>query len=135
MLPMTITQTVYDNRRITVELPDVEPGTLVTVLVIPATITAPAIDAQTARRTANGWLLDHVGDLVMGKNPRLVSDGKRAWWRVAAYVTNVYRAPHGPIGFVDVDALSGAVLSDETTAQEIANYGTRLDRHPLAADN
>ena len=84
MLPFTMTRTVHANHRITIELPDVEPGTLVTVLVVPANVTTPAIDAHAARRKANGWLIDHVGHLVTGKDPRMVLDGKRAWWRVAA---------------------------------------------------
>lgn len=63
----------------------------------------------------------------------MLSDGKRAWWRVAAYVTNVYREPFGPIGFVDVDATSGEVLSGDEMAQELQQRGAHLERHPLAA--
>jgi isopentenyl phosphate kinase len=62
----------------------------------------------------------------------MLSDGKRAWWRVAAYVTNVYREPFGPIGFVDVDATSGEVLSGDEMAQELQR-GAHLERHPLTA--
>ena len=83
----------------------------------------------------NGWLADRVGHLVLGKDPRMLSDGKRAWWRVAAYVTNVYREPFGPIGFVDVDATSGEVLSGDEMAQELRQRGAHLERHPLAAGN
>ena len=135
MLPFVATKTVPDNRRVEVELQGIEPGTLVTVLVIPASIAIPTVDASTARRKANGWLTDHVGHLVMGKDQRMLSDGKRTWWRVAAYVTNVYREPFGPIGFVDVDATSGEVLSDDNVARELQQYGAHLERHPLAAGN
>jgi hypothetical protein len=135
MLPFVATKTVPNNRRVEVELPDVEPGTPVTVLIVPANVTIPVVDAAAARRKANGWLTDRVGHLVMGKDPRMLSDGKRTWWRVAAYVTNVHREPFGPIGFVDVDAASGKVLSDDNTAQELQQYGARLERHPLAAGN
>ena len=135
MLPFVATKTVPDNHRVVVELPDVEPGTLVTVLVILDSMAIPTVDANIARRKANGWLADRVGHLVMGKDPRMLSDGKRTWWRVAAYVTNVYREPFGPIGFVDVDATSGEVLSGDELAQELEQYGAHLERHPLAAGN
>ena len=135
MLPFVATKTVPDNRRVMVELLDIEPGTPVTVLVVPANVVIPTVDASTARRKANGWLTDRVGHLVMGKDPRMLSDGKRTWWRVAAYVTNVYREPFGPIGFVDVDATSGEVLSGNNVARELEQYGARLERHPLAAGN
>jgi len=112
-----------------------EPGTPVTVLVVPANVAVPMVDAAAARRKANGWLTDHVGHLVMGKDPRLLSDGQRILWRVAAYVTNVYREPFGPVGFVDIDANTGQVLSGPGIAQEILHYGAHLERHPLAAGN
>jgi hypothetical protein len=131
MLPFVAAKTVPDNHRVMVELLDIEPGTPITVLVIPVSMTVPTVDASMARRKANGWLADHVGHLVMGKNPRMISDGKRTWWRVEAYVTNVYRKPFGPIGFVDVDATTGEVLSDDTVARELEHYGTHLERHPL----
>ncbi len=135
MLPVVATKSVPDNRQLTMELPDIEPGTLVTVLVIPANVAVPAVDANTARRKANGWLSDHVGHLVLGKEPRLLSDGNRSWWRVAAYVTHVHRGPFGPIGFVDVDANNGRILSDDKVARELQRHGSRLERHLLAAGN
>ena len=135
MLPFVEMKTVPDNGRVEVELPGVEPGTLVTVLIVPANVPVPVVDANMARRKANGWLADRVGHLVLGKDPRMLSDGRRAWWRVAAYVTNVHREPFGPIGFVDVDATSGEVLSGDDVVQELQQRGAHLERHPLAAGN
>ena len=135
ILPFVATTTVSKKQQVQVELPDVEPGTLVTVLIVPANVAVPMVDAAVARRAANGWLTDHVGHLVMGRDPRLLSDGQRTWWRVAAFVTNVYREPFGPVGFVDIDAETGQVLSGPKTAQEILHYGAQLERHPLAAGN
>lgn len=133
MLPFTATQTVPDDRRVTIELPDVQPGTLVTVLVIPAGAPVTSVDERSARRKANGWLLDHVGNLVMARDPRLLSDGRRSFWRMAAYVSHVHRQPFGPIGFIDVDAATGEVISSMEVAQELRRYGERLERHPLGA--
>lgn len=135
MLPIVATTTVPNNRRVVMELPDIEPGTLVTVLIVSADMTAPLVDANSARRRANGWLIDNVGNLLMGKNPRLLSDGQRSWWQVAVYVTNVYREPFGPVGFVEVDAASGEILSDEQTVEELQRNGAHLERHPLASGN
>lgn len=135
MLPVVATKAVLGNRQVVMELPDIEPGTLVTVLVVPANVAIPTVDANTARRKANVWLTDHVGHLVLGKEPRLLSDGNQSWWRVSAYVTNVYREPFGPIGFVDVDAGSGLVLSDDKDAQELQDRGSHLIRPPLSAGN
>lgn len=133
MLPFTTTQAVSDDRRVTVELPDVQPGTLVTVLVIPSSAPLTTIDEKTARRKANGWLLDHVGNLVMAKDPRLYSDGKRTFWRVAAYVTHVNRQPFGPIGFVEIDSVTGEVFSSNEVAQELRLNGERLERLSFAS--
>ena len=135
MLPVVATKAVPGNRQLVIELPDIEPGTLVTVLVVPANVAVPVMDANAARRRTNSWLSDHVGHLALAKEPRLLSDGNRSWWRVAAYVTNVYREPFGPIGFVDVDASSGLVLSDDKAAQELQHRGSHLEHHPLAAGN
>lgn len=79
MLPVVATKAVPGNRQLVMELSDIEPGTLVTILVVPANVTVPDVDANTACRKANGWLSDHVGYLVLAKEPRLVSDGNRSW--------------------------------------------------------
>jgi len=54
------TRAVPGNRQLVMELPDIEPGTLVTVLVVPANVAVPVVDANTARRKANGWLSDQM---------------------------------------------------------------------------
>lgn len=89
----------------------------------------PATDARTAQRKANGWLVDHVGNMVMGDRPRLVNQGRV--WRVPALITSPRRAPFGPIGWVDVDATTGQVLADEQVIQELADNGQHHKCAPL----
>jgi hypothetical protein len=100
-------------------------GTRVLVVVLPLT------DERYARRKANRWLAEYVGDMVMADQPLLTRAGERQVWRFGAYVTSLHRDPFGPVGYVDVDAETGAVLADETAAEEIAQRGERLESTPL----
>jgi hypothetical protein len=104
-------------------------GTRVLVVVLPLT------DERHARRKANRWLAEYVGDMVMADQPLLTRAGRRQVWRFGAYVTSVHRGPFGPVGYVDVDAETGAVLADETVAEEIARRGERLESTPFPPGN
>ena len=73
MLPLVATKTVSSDHRVEMELPGLEPGALVTVLVVPAAVAGVVVDANAARRKANGWLTDHVGHVVMGTRSARVS--------------------------------------------------------------
>jgi len=97
-------------------------GAHVLVTVIPFT------DERYARRKANRWLAEYVGDMVMADHPLLTHSGERQVWRFGAYVTSLQRDPFGPVGYVDIDAETGAVLMDETTAEEIAQRGECLEK-------
>ena len=58
------------------------------------------------------------------------ADERRAW-RFGVFVTALSREPFGPIGYVDIDAETGAVLVDDRLAEEIARRGERLERASL----
>ncbi|MBI4770007.1 MAG: hypothetical protein HY784_06225 [Chloroflexi bacterium] len=73
------------------------------------------VDAKSARRKATGWLLDTVGNMVVGGAPRLVI-GRQTVWRVPAVLTSTYRGVVREIGAVDVDAESGEILGAEALA-------------------
>ena len=96
-------------------------GAQVLVTVIPFT------DERYARRKANRWLAEYVGDMVLADHPLLTHSGEHQVWRFGAYVTSLQRDPFGPVGYVDIDAETGAVLMDETTAEEIAQRGEQLE--------
>ena len=101
-------------------------GSRVLVVVLPLT------DEHYARRKANRWLAEYVGDMVMADQPMLIQVNDRQVRRFGAYVlsfdsaTSLHREPFGPVGYLDVDAETGAILADETTAGEIAQRGEHL---------
>ena len=84
------------------------------------------IDARTACRKATGWLVDRVGNMVMGNQPRLSDDGQI--WHVGAFVTSPRHEPYGPIGWIEVDARTGKVLSGAQTIEQLIEHGTNLER-------
>ncbi|MDY7076544.1 MAG: hypothetical protein SXV54_06420 [Chloroflexota bacterium] len=82
-----------------------------------------AIDERIARRKVSAWLVQEVGNLLMGGEPRYIM-GERPVWRVPVVVSYGCR---GMAAFVDVDAQSGTLLVDEQTPQEIiANVQTMV---------
>jgi len=91
----------------------------------------PGLDERAARRRANAWLGERVGDKVMADEARLVRAGERQVWHFGAVVTFTSREPFGPIGYVDVEAASGDILSSDAEAEEMIQRGERLERAPL----
>lgn len=91
----------------------------------------PGIDEQSARRKASRWLAENVGDMVIADQGQVEQVGERRVWRFGAFVTALSREPFGPVGFVDIDAESAAVLTSDMLAEEIARRGERLERAPL----
>ena len=96
-------------------------------------IVPTVVDEHAARRQANRWLMDHVGDMVMASQPTFTWDGERAVWRYSAFVTALRRRPYGPIGHVDVDVSTGQVLADDTNAQEMIARGRQIEFNSLSA--
>ena len=85
-----------------------------------------AIDEYAARRKANRWLVERVGNMVMADQPRLIQSEDRPVWRFGAFVTSLSHAPRGPIGHVDVDAITGVVLSADHVVEEMKQHGLTL---------
>ncbi|MBN1487427.1 MAG: hypothetical protein JW981_07280 [Anaerolineae bacterium] len=110
----------------TVTLPE---GSMVYVLV------PVAVDVNAARRKANRWLLENVGNMLRADHPLFVRLPNQTIWRFGAFVTASSHKPIGPVGYIDVDTVSGEVLADDQTAEEIATRGERLECIPLPADN
>jgi hypothetical protein len=91
----------------------------------------PGIDERHARRKANRWLGENVGDKVMANDGKLTHAHDRQVWHFGAFVTFTSREPFGPIGYVDVDAETGDVLADDVAAEEMIRRGENLERAPL----
>ena len=90
----------------------------------------PGLDERTARRKANGWLGEHVGNLVMAGDGQLTRarDADRQVWRFGAFTSSVQTEPFGPIGYVEVDAETGAVLTNHSEAEQMIERGVRQER-------
>ena len=93
-----------------------------------------AIDERTARRKANRWLVEHVGNMLMADQPTLTQSEGKAVWRFGAYATSLSHASQGPVGYVEVDTATGLILNSGETAEKIIQHGEHLERPSLPAE-
>ena len=93
------------------------------------------INERTARRKANRWLIENVGNMVMAHNAEMVQMENQAIWRFEAVVTGSTHAPVGPIGYVDVDARTGKLLSNRQTARTMIERGQHFKDSLLPAES
>lgn len=92
-------------------------------------IVVPTIlDEQVARRTANGWLIDHVGNMVMAQDGRFVQDEPQSIWQFKAFITALSHEPLGPIGYILVNAHNGQILNDLASIEAMVHVGQQLTR-------
>jgi len=91
----------------------------------------PDIDERTARRKANRWLAENVGDMVMADKGLFEASSKQSVWRFDVFVTALSHDPFGPIGSLDVEATTGNILADESHAAALAQRGEQLEGTPL----
>ena len=82
-------------------------------------IQAEVLSADAARREANYWLLENVGNLLRADNLELLL-GDQLVWRIDIVLTSSTRGQVGVVGRIELDAITGEVLADETLAQELA---------------
>ena len=86
-------------------------------------VNAEVLDAEIARRKANVWLLDHVGNLLGTSTPELVI-GKRIMWRydVILGIPNLAQPGSGAmykVGQIMVDAETGEIENADEVAREL----------------
>jgi hypothetical protein len=94
-------------------------------------VVVPAIlDEHLARRKANGWLIDHVGNMVMAKDGHLVQNDPQPIWQFKAFVTALSHEPLGPIGYITINAHSGQILNDLASIEAMVHVGQKLTRSP-----
>jgi hypothetical protein len=87
-------------------------------------IQAEVISAEAARRQANYWLLENIGNLLRAEPPELVL-GDRLVWRADIVLTSPRRGRVGSVGRLEIDATTGEILANDKLAEEMI---------PLAAD-
>lgn len=85
------------------------------------------VDAATAQRRVSGWLAGEIGDRLLGGTPSLVI-GERTVWRVPALLTSATRGVLGAVGAVDVDAVSGQLLTEPPLIQDLTVHAQQLAR-------
>lgn len=88
------------------------------------------LDELAARRRADRWLEENVGDAVAAKNGQFIQINDQPIWRFEAFVTGPYIDPLGPIGQVDVGADSGEILTPPDMAEDMIARGPTLTPHP-----
>ena len=73
---------------------------------------------EAARRRANVWLLEHVGNLLRAETPELVL-GERPIWRSDIVLTNPNVGVVGRVGRIELDAATGEVLTETAAAEDL----------------
>lgn len=91
-------------------------------------VVKPQLDLRQAQKKANGWLVDNIGNMVMAGDGMLLQHRDTWLWRFSAYVTALTHEPYGPIGQIDVDANTGAILVDDHTQRKLIQRGVELVR-------
>lgn len=96
-------------------------------------INARIVSATQVRRKVNGWLVLEVGDRLLAGEPELLL-GERLVWRVPVRWTS---PTQGVLARTEisllVDAATGEILADPSTAQEIQQHVAALARTLRAA--
>jgi hypothetical protein len=83
------------------------------------------VDTRTARRVVTGWLVDEVGNLLIGGQPQFVIHHK-AVWRVPVLATSSISGIIGEVGVVDVDAGTGKVEVSKKLRKQILDNVKQL---------
>lgn len=86
-------------------------------------IHAEVLEAEAARRKANGWLLDQVVNLLSATEPELVLKDRLFWrYDVILGIPNTAQPGSGAlyrVGQIMLDAVTGEVEDGETLAEEL----------------
>lgn len=88
---------------------------------------SPTVDAKTAVRSAEAFLVNEVGDLLMVDEPSLLAEG-RPRWLLDVILGNAIRGRLGQVGTIAVDAETGEVLFDDGDRARIQANAERLSR-------
>ncbi len=81
-------------------------------------IQAEVLSTEAARREANYWLLENIGNLLRSDNPKLVL-GEQLVWQVDIVLTSPTRGQVGVVGRLELDAITGEVLADEILIEKL----------------
>lgn len=89
------------------------------------------VDAKHARRRVTVWLASEVGNMLIAGDPRLVIS-RETVWRLPVLLTSSEKGVVGEVGFVDVDASSGELMTSDKLRTQILNHVNELIRPALS---
>lgn len=89
-------------------------------------VTTLNIAAADARRRVNREVVTELGTGLIGRDPDLVIEGERFFWRVPIVLSLPGLGDLGQVGHADVDARTGEVLADEAMRDRIIQHARRL---------
>lgn len=84
------------------------------------------VTAADARRRVNRQVVTELGTGLIGRDPHLVVEGERVYWRVPVVLSLPGWGDLGQVGYIDVDADSGEVISGEVVQRRIVEHARRL---------
>jgi hypothetical protein len=85
-------------------------------------IQAEVISTEAARRQANFWLLENIGNLLRAESLELVL-GDRLVWRADIVLTSPQRGRLGVVGRLEIDATTGEILANVPPHQLFPSCG------------
>jgi hypothetical protein len=86
---------------------------------------AEILSPDAARRQANLWLLENVGNLLRAEDPELIA-GELLIWRLNVMLTSPQRGTVGQVGRLEVEATTGNVMASDALAQEMLDHAQTL---------
>jgi len=95
------------------------------LLVLPPRVT---ISAAAARRKVSRFVLDEISYLMGGEQPTLTLTD-RLYWRVPVVLTHPEQGTVGTVGFIDVDAETGDLITTPTLVEELRHHARALAAH------
>ncbi len=85
------------------------------------------VAAKHARRRVTAWLASEVGNMLMAGEPCLVIS-RNTVWRLPVLLTSSEKGMIGEVGWVDVDAASGELMTSDELRAQILNHVNKLIR-------
>lgn len=87
------------------------------------TLNLTAVDA---RRRVNQQVVTQLGTGLIGRDPDLMVEGERVCWHVPIVLSLPGWGDLGQVGYIDVDADNGEIISDEVVQRKIVEHARRL---------
>jgi hypothetical protein len=84
------------------------------------------ISAEEARRLVNQTIVPELGTGLGAKEPDLLLRDQQVFWRVPVFLSLPRLGDLGEVGFIEVDAQTGKITSDEIALKSILQHAQRL---------